>query len=59
MFHDGIHQADLETHKETPVFCFLPVIQIKLNGIMQTCLINSPYEVKYKSNEYHNNLKYQ
>ena len=22
-------------------------------------LINSPYEVKYRRNEYHNNLKYQ
>ena len=30
-----------------------------IKGIIQESLINSPYEVKYRWNEYHNNLKYQ
>ena len=36
MFHDGIYRADLETHKETLIFCFLPVVQKELNEVVQT-----------------------
>ena len=36
MFHDGIYRADLETLKETLIFCFLPVVQKELNEVVQT-----------------------
>ena len=36
MFHDGIYRADLETHKETLIFCFLLVVQKELNEVVQT-----------------------